>query len=151
MQAFAELGHLEEATQYFDLCLSHCSQGDPADIQPLYGLHDHDYHQEHILDHLSGYRNSTPVRIGNAAVEQQQLDVYDELIQGIYETMRYGETLSEDDWDVMRVIINYVCEAWQEPDVGIWELRDDPQQLVHSKIMCWVALDRGINSIISSR
>ncbi|WP_079977560.1 glycoside hydrolase family 15 protein [Halococcus sediminicola] len=131
--------------------MSHCSQGDPADIQPLYGLHDHDYHQEHILDHLSGYRNSTPVRIGNAAVEQQQLDVYDELIQGIYETMRYGETLSEDDWDVMRVIINYVCEAWQEPDVGIWELRDDPQQLVHSKIMCWVALDRVINSIISSR
>jgi GH15 family glucan-1,4-alpha-glucosidase len=144
VQAFAELGHLEEVTQYFDLCLSHCSQGDPADIQPLYGLHGHDDLEEHTLDHLSGYRDSTPVRIGNSAVDQQQLDVYGELIQGIYATTRYGETLSEEDWDVMRDIINYVCGAWQEPDVGIWELRGDPQQLVHSKIMCWVALDRGI-------
>ncbi len=70
--------------------------------------------------------------------------MYGELIQGIYATTRYGETLSEEDWDVMRDIINYVCEAWQEPDVGIWELRGDPQQLVRSKVMCWVALDRGI-------
>lgn len=144
VQAFAELGHLEEVTQYFNLCLSHCSQGHPTDIQPLYGLHGHDDLEEHTLDHLSGYRNSSPVRIGNAAVDQQQLDVYGELIQGIYATTRYGETLSEEDWDVMRDIINYVCEAWQEPDVGIWELRGDPQQLVHSKVMCWVALDRGI-------
>lgn len=144
VQAFAELGHLEEVTQYFDLCLSHCSQGDPGDIQPLYGLHGHDDLEEHTLDHLSGYRGSSPVRVGNAAVDQQQLDVYGELINGIYETSRYGESISKQDWRLIQDLINYVCDAWQEPDVGIWELRGDPQQLVHSKVMCWVALDRGI-------
>jgi GH15 family glucan-1,4-alpha-glucosidase len=144
VRALAELDHLEEAKNYFSLCLAHCSRGDPADIQPLYGLHGHDDLDEQTLDHLSGYRDSTPVRIGNAAINQQQLDVYGELILGIYETTRYGATISEQDWAVMRDIIEYVSHAWQEPDVGIWELRDDPQQLIHSKVMCWVALDRGI-------
>lgn len=120
---------------------------DPADIQPLYGLHGHDDIEEHTLDHLSGYRGSTPVRIGNAAAVQQQLDVYGELILGIYETARYGASISEEDWTVMRDVIDYVCRAWQEPDVGIWELRGDPRQLVHSKVMCWVALDRGIKIV----
>jgi GH15 family glucan-1,4-alpha-glucosidase len=144
VQALAELDHLEEAENYFSLCLAHCSRGDPADIQPLYGLHGHNDLDEQTLDHLSGYRDSAPVRIGNEAINQQQLDVYGELILGIYETTRYGTTISEQDWAVMRDIIDYVSHAWQEPDVGIWELRGDPQQLVHSKVMCWVALDRGI-------
>lgn len=147
VQALAELEHLKETKDYFSLCLTHCSRGAPADIQPVYGLHGNDDIDERTLDHLSGYRHSTPVRIGNAAHAQRQLDIYGELIVGIYETTRYGETITEQDWAVMRDCINYVCETWQEPDVGIWEIRDASQQFVYSKVMCWAALDRGLKIV----
>ncbi|MFC7009604.1 glycoside hydrolase family 15 protein [Halalkalicoccus salilacus] len=147
VQALAKLGHLKEVREYFNLCLSHCSHGDPADIQPVYGLHGRDDLNEETLDHLSGYRDSAPVRIGNAAHDQQQLDVYGELIVGVYETASYGETITQQDWEVMQNIINYVCDAWQEPDVGIWEMRDEPQHFVYSKVMCWAALDRGLRIV----
>lgn len=147
VQALTELGHLKEAQEYFSLCLTHCSRGEPADIQPLYGLHGENDLPEQTLDHLSGYRGSAPVRIGNAAHDQNQLDVYGELIVGIYETASYGETITQQDWKVMRDIIDYVCHAWQEPDVGIWEIRDNPQHFVYSKVMCWAALDRGLRIV----
>lgn len=147
VQALTELGHLEEAREYFGLCLAHCSRGEPADMQPVYGLHGRDDLDEETLDHLSGYRGSAPVRVGNAAHDQRQLDVYGELIVGIHETASYGGTITQQDWEVMRDIIDYVCDAWREPDVGIWEIRNDPQHFVYSKIMCWAALDRGLRIV----
>lgn len=147
VRALAELGHLSEARAYFDLCLDHCSRGDPGDIHPVYGVHGGSVPDEQTLDHLSGYRHSAPVRIGNAAAKQHQLDVYGELIHGIYETTRYGAAIDEQAWQAMKKLINYVCEAWQEPGAGIWEVRTDRQHFVYSKVMCWVAVDRGVKII----
>ncbi len=147
VQALAELGHLEEAKAYFELCLSHCSRGPPADIQPVYGLHGNDDLPERTLDHLSGYRNSSPVRVGNAAHEQRQFDIYGELIVGVHETMRYGAEITDRAWEAIRDIVDYVCDEWHQPDVGIWEVRGDPQNFVYSKVMCWAAIDRALRIV----
>ncbi|RRJ34024.1 glycoside hydrolase family 15 protein [Halocatena pleomorpha] len=144
VRALSELGHSAEARDYFDLCLAHCSRGPPSDVSPVYGVHGNPVPEERTLDHLSGYRGSVPVRVGNAATDQHQVDVYGELIHGIYETMRYGESIDEDDWAAMRPLIDYVCETWKEPDAGIWETRADRRHFVHSKVMCWLTLDRGL-------
>lgn len=144
VRALSELNHLTEARSYFQLCLDHCRDHDPAEIQPLYSLHGENDLDEQVLGHLEGYRGSAPVRIGNAAQNQHQLDVYGELILAIYESVRYGEPITPADWEVMRKLVDYVCEGWDEPDASIWEPRDDPRQYVYSKVMCWVALDRGI-------
>ncbi|MFC6718037.1 glycoside hydrolase family 15 protein [Natrialbaceae archaeon GCM10025810] len=144
VRALSELDHLEEARSYFRLCLDHCRDHDPAEIQPVYSLHGENDLDEAVLDHLGGYRGSAPVRVGNAAHDQHQLDVYGELILAIYESVRYGEPVTRDDWSVMCDLIDYVCDGWDEPDAGIWEVRDDPRQFVYSKVMCWTALDRGI-------
>jgi len=144
VRALAELGHLAEARSYFQLCLDHCRQHDPAAVPPVYGLHGGSDFEERVLDHLEGYRGSAPVRVGNAARDQHQLDIYGELVLAIYEAVRYGESVTTDDWAVMCDLIDYVCGGWDEPDAGIWEVRNDPQQFVYSKVMCWTALDRGI-------
>jgi GH15 family glucan-1,4-alpha-glucosidase len=145
VRALAELGHSTEAREYFRLCLAHCSRGPPSDVSPVYSVHGGEVPDERTLDHLSGYRGSTPVRVGNAAADQHQIDVYGELIHGIHETTRYGESVDRSDWSAMRSLIDYVCEAWDEPDAGIWEMRTDGQHFVYSKLMCWVALDRGLD------
>ncbi|MDS0474606.1 glycoside hydrolase family 15 protein [Natrinema sp. 1APR25-10V2] len=144
VRALSELGHLEEARSYFELCLDHCRHHDPAALPPVYGLHGGGDLEEQVLDHLEGYCGSAPVRIGNSAREQHQLDVYGELVLAIYESIRYGEPVTADDWTVMCDLIDYVCDGWDEPDASIWETRDDPRQYVYSKVMCWAALDRGI-------
>jgi GH15 family glucan-1,4-alpha-glucosidase len=110
----------------------------------MYGLHGERDLQEHILDHLSGYRNSAPVRIGNAAADQLQLDVYGELVDAFYQTRRFGEEISQDDWDFIRKIVNTACQTWETEDSGIWEVRGGPRHFTYSKLMCWVALDRGM-------
>jgi GH15 family glucan-1,4-alpha-glucosidase len=144
VRALSELGHLEEARSYFELCLDHCRGHDPEAVPPVYGLHGGDVPDETVLDHLSGYEGSAPVRVGNAAKNQHQLDVYGELVLAIYESVRYGEPMTYDDWSVLRDLIDYVCEGWDEPDAGIWEVRSGDEQFVYSKVMCWTALDRGI-------
>lgn len=144
VQALTELGHIDEAKDYFDLCLTHCSRGPPSDVNPVYSVYGDPVPDERTIDHLSGYRGSAPVRVGNAAADQHQVDVYGELIHGIYKTTRYGATVDEDDWAAMRDLIDYTCETWEEPDAGIWEMRTDRQHFVYSKVMCWVALDRGL-------
>jgi GH15 family glucan-1,4-alpha-glucosidase len=147
VQALAELGHLAEAEDYFEACLSHCARMSPAEMQPVYGLHGRTDLDERTLDHLEGYRGSRPVRIGNEAASQRQLDVYGELIVGVHEAVRYGADLLPDHWDLVRDVIEHVRDVWDEPDVGIWEVRGDPEQFVYSKVMCWAALDRGIRLV----
>ena len=147
VRALTELGHEAEARDYFDLCLNHCSRGPPSDVDPVYSVHGDPVPDERTLDHLSGYRESAPVRVGNAAGNQHQIDAYGELIHGIHETTRYGRSIDEDDWAAMRDLIDYVCDAWTEPDAGIWEMRTDRRHFVYSKVMCWVALDRGLKIV----
>ncbi|MDS0473573.1 glycoside hydrolase family 15 protein [Natrinema sp. 1APR25-10V2] len=144
VRALSELDHLEEARSYFELCLDHCRRHDPAEMPPVYGLHGGSDLEERVLDHLEGYRGSAPVRIGNAARDQHQLDVYGELILAIYESVRYGEPVTADDWTVVCDLVDYVCDGWDEPDAGIWEMRTDGEDFVYSKVMCWTAIDRGI-------
>jgi GH15 family glucan-1,4-alpha-glucosidase len=118
----------------------------------MYGIRGECDLQEEILSHLSGYCDSGPVRIGNGAVLQKQMDVFGEVLdcihiyrrQGCFE--RYGETLEGPLWAMMRTLVDHVCAHWQEPDCGIWEVRGGLRHFVYSKVMCWVALDRGIRA-----
>jgi GH15 family glucan-1,4-alpha-glucosidase len=144
VQAMVTLGHTYEAMRYVNWFLERCHANEPAEMQPLYGLHGETELSEAELDHFDGYRGSEPVRIGNGAAKQRQLDTYGELLLAVSETARFADIVSEDDWEALRGIVEYVCDVWQEKDAGIWEVRDGPKQFVFSKVMCWVALDRGI-------
>lgn len=144
IQALSNLHHTTEATAYFEWFLDLCHAHSPEEIQPLYGLHGDADLEECELDHLEGYRNSTPVRVGNGAAGQIQLDTYGELLLAVDETVHHDGTLTADDWESIRGIVEHVREVWDRPDAGIWEVRGGPQQFVFSKVMCWVALDRGI-------
>ena len=143
IQALANLGHTDEAEAYFDWFLGLSQTEHPTKIQPLYGLHGDPDLSEKTLDYLAGYRGSTPVRVGNGAKDQRQLDVFGELLLAIYETSDGGD-FDPDDWEAVRRIVEHVCDVWDKPDAGIWEVRGGPDQFVHSKVMCWVALDRGL-------
>lgn len=145
IQALYELGHDREARNGFDWCLTMCHKDDPGEIgHPLYGLHYPASMTETTLDHLSGYRDSVPVRVGNKAGDQDQLDTYGELIMAIYTATNYGEDIFESEWEVLREVIEYVCGVWMNKDSGIWEARSEPKHNVHSKVLCWAAIDRGI-------
>lgn len=142
VQALYALGQEDEAHAYFEWFMERC-RDDPADLQPIYGLDGEMDLEERELD-KTGYRYSQPARIGNAAADQFQGDIYGTIIQGIYETLRYDESLDEEGWNAVERIVEYVREIWKKPGEGIWEFRDEPRHHVHSKLMCWVALDRGI-------
>ncbi|WP_435077722.1 glycoside hydrolase family 15 protein [Halococcus sp. AFM35] len=145
VRAFSNLGAIDEAENYLDEYLDLSRSTDPAEMQPLYGLQHDSTYEEIELDHLSGYRDSTPVRIGNGAASQFQLGMYGELINAIYQLTRSDRDIASHDWEAIREIVEYVREVWDEPDAGIWEMPGGPKQFVHSKAMCWVALDRGID------
>ncbi|WP_459191728.1 glycoside hydrolase family 15 protein [Halosimplex sp. J119] len=146
VQALYKLGHVREAKAYFSWLLSKVYD-DPESIRPLYGLHGGVDADERTLSHLEGYRGSAPVRVGNAAGAQRQLDVYGELVLALYETARFGATITESNWAALREIIEHVAAVWDQPDSGIWEVRTEPRHFVHSKVMCWAALDRGVKII----
>ncbi len=145
VQALMNLGHVEEAADYVDWFMDLCQADDPAQLQPLYGLHGNADLEERELDHFAGYRNSRPVRIGNGAADQTQLDIYGELLLAVDEMLGHGRDLDGDDWATIRDIVEYVRDVWDQPDAGIWEVRGGAKQFVYSKVMCWVALDRGID------
>ena len=143
VQALYTLGQSDEAHEYFRWFRGLTHDG-PSSLQPVYGVHGERALTEETLDHLAGYRFSQPVRIGNAAAEQKQLDIYGAIVQGMYETLLHDERLTEEDWDGICTLVDYVCDVWDERDAGIWEYRNEPRHYVHSKLLCWVALDRGI-------
>ncbi|MBI4496890.1 MAG: glycoside hydrolase family 15 protein [Chloroflexi bacterium] len=150
LYALGLLGYLDEAHDFMHwierVCMA-CG----TDLQIMYGVQEERDLPEHALDHLSGYRGSRPVRVGNAAHTQRQLDVFGEVIDSAYLYFhklrgadRYGESLTGPMWDLLRSLVDYVADHWGEPDSGIWEVRGGPQHFLHSKVMCWVALDRGL-------
>ena len=143
VQALTNLGHTSEATAYLDRFLELSRASDPAEIKPMYAL-EHAALEEEELEHFEGYEESSPVRIGNGAFGQLQLDVYGELVLAIYQYAWSDQELSAEDWASVHRIVEFVCENWAETDAGIWEVRGEPSHVVHSKVMCWVALDRAL-------
>ena len=145
VQALFHLGHSQEVKAFLSWIKQLIRDADgPANLRTLYALHDQDDLKEYELKHLSGYRDSHPVRIGNDAAVQHQHDIYGEMVNAIYETTRYDDDWSPDLWPLVSEIVDYVCTIWQTKDSGIWEVRGEPRHYVYSKLMCWVALDRGI-------
>ena len=124
---------------------SRCQHSNPdGSLQLMYGIDGRSDLTEETLDHLEGYRGSRPVRVGNDACHQLQLDIYGELMDAVYLYNKHGDPISYDLWTRLRTLINWVCDNWQREDEGIWETRGGRKHFVYSKLMCWVALDRGL-------
>jgi GH15 family glucan-1,4-alpha-glucosidase len=121
--------------------------GSPEDLQIVYGVLGSRRLPEIELEWLPGYENSQPVRIGNGAHLQFQLDVFGEVIGLLYGAHRFGIEATDGEWDLARAFIDEVAKRWREPDRGIWEMRGDPRQYTHSKVMAWGALDRGVRFV----
>jgi len=139
------LGFTEEATAFFQWLekLSHDLE-DESPLRVLYGLDGRRELDETLLTHFEGYRQSQPVRIGNAAGQQRQLDIYGDLIDAIYLYDKHGQPITFDFWQRLVRLVNWVCRHWQQADEGIWEVRGGRQEFLFSRVMCWVAVDRGI-------
>ncbi len=139
------LGFTEEADAFMHWLEERCYELNPdGSLQIMYSIRgDHEI-PESELSHLSGWKDSRPVRIGNAASGQLQLDIYGELMDSVYFYNKYGKPISYDLWVNLRRLLNWVCDHWMEKDEGIWEVRGERQHFVYSKVLCWVALDRGL-------
>jgi len=145
LYALLRIGFTKEAEDFFrwlDRIAHDLNPGIP--LQVMYGIDGRHTLTEETLDHLEGYRGSRPVRIGNGAYDQLQLDIYGELMDAAYLFNKYRTPISYDAWRVFRFLTNWVCEHWQEKDEGIWEVRGGRQDFVYSKVMCWVAVDRAL-------
>jgi GH15 family glucan-1,4-alpha-glucosidase len=144
---FARIGHIIASENFIKFILSRMLLKN-ENISVMYGINGERDIEEHILGHLKGHENSSPVRIGNAAYKQQQNDVYGELIEAIYSfyiiNANNRMNFDEELWTVVRSLANRAIEVWKEPDCGIWERRGPMQHFVHSKMMNWVALDRAV-------
>ena len=139
-------GYVEEARAWRGW-LHRAVAGDPAAANILYGLAGERRLPELVLDWLPGYENSRPVRIGNAASKQFQLDVYGEVLDAMYQARRNGLEPERSDWAVGKALANFAAKAWKEPDEGIWEVRGGRKHFTHSKVMAWVALDRAVKAV----
>lgn len=143
--ALLRVGLSDEAIRFMGWIEERCREIESdGTLQTLYGIDGRRALPEAELTHLEGYRGSRPIRIGNAASEQLQLDIYGELIDSIYLFNKYVHPISYEQWTYVRRMVNWVAANCHRPDNGIWEVRGGPQHFVYSKLMCWVALDRGI-------
>jgi GH15 family glucan-1,4-alpha-glucosidase len=143
VRSLVEVGCRDEADA-FRRFIERSAAGAVDDLQIMYGVGGERRLEEFLLDHLEGYRGARPVRVGNAAWRQQQLDVYGELVELSWRWHSRGNTLDHDYWRFVLELVDAAAARWREPDRGIWEIRGEPVHFVHSKVMCWAALDRGI-------
>ena len=144
--ALMNAGHYEEAQAWRDWLLR-AGAGSPWQLQILYGLAGERRVLEYEIPWLPGYEGSTPVRIGNAAHEQLQLDVFGEVIDALHQARRGGLQTRDADWAFEVAILKHLEDIWEQPDEGIWETRGGRRHFTYSKIMAWVAFDRGIRAI----
>ncbi len=143
INAFSSLGHKEEAVSFMKWLLNVCDRCGPK-AQVLYDVDFSDPLDERTLDDLEGYRKSRPVRIGNSAYNQRQLDIFGEVLEAAYSYTKIGGYIGSNDWESLETFVDAACELWKEPDNGIWEVRGGQFHFLHSKVMCWVAVNRGI-------
>jgi GH15 family glucan-1,4-alpha-glucosidase len=141
--AMLRCGYREEAVIWRQWLLRAVA-GDPADVQIMYGLAGERRLDERELEWLSGYEGSQPVRVGNAASEQLQLDVYGEVLEALYQTRAHGAPKDDDVWSLTTKLLEWLEQNWRRPDSGIWEIRGPLRQFTHSKLIAWLAFDRGV-------
>ena len=144
--AMVGAGFLQEARAWHRWLLRTVA-GSPADVQTMYGVAGERRLTEYELDWLAGHQGSKPVRVGNAAVKQVQIDVYGELLDAFYVARKAGIAAGAESWAVASAFVHHLEKIWREPDEGIWEVRSEPKQFTHSKVMAWVAFDRAVRSI----
>jgi GH15 family glucan-1,4-alpha-glucosidase len=143
LDALLLAGYTDEAAAWRSWLLRAIA-GDPADLQIMYGPAGERRLTEFELDWLSGYEGSRPVRVGNAASNQFQLDVYGEVLDAAYASRRGGISASEEAWGLLRNLMQFLAVEWDSPDEGIWEVRGPRRHFTHSKVMAWVAVDRAV-------
>jgi GH15 family glucan-1,4-alpha-glucosidase len=146
LQAFMQLGYYDEARAWRDWVVRAVA-GSPDQVQIVYGVGGERWLPELIVPWLPGYEKSSPVRIGNAAYEQTQIDVFGEIADAMLQTLKGGMPPSARGRAIRPVVLEYLSKAWRQPDEGIWEVRGGPQHFVHSKVMAWVAFDRAISAV----
>jgi GH15 family glucan-1,4-alpha-glucosidase len=144
--ALLHCNHADEASEW-RRWLIRAVAGDPADVQIMYGVGGERRLSEFEVEWLDGYEGSTPVRIGNAASEQLQLDVYGELMDCLYQAREHGLASDDQAWRIQLGLLEHLEGAWRVPDAGIWEIRGEPRHFVHSKAMAWVAFDRAVRTV----
>ncbi len=145
LYAFIRLGYTEEARQFLLWLRDRVALGaQEGPLQIMYRSNGGQDLDETMLDHLEGYKNSKPVRIGNGASTQLQLDIYGELMDAVYLATKYGDAIPYDGWKNICGMIQWVSENWMRPDEGIWEVRGGRREFLHSRVMCWVAVDRAL-------
>jgi GH15 family glucan-1,4-alpha-glucosidase len=134
--SFLRIGFTEEAAQFMDFLDARCHEMKPDGmLQPLYGIDGRHVITEKVLTHLEGYKGSSPVRIGNGAYRQLQLDIYGEMMDSVYLFNKYGTPISYDLWTYLRRLTNWVAKHWKQPDDAIWEVRSPRRHWVYSKMM----------------
>jgi len=146
LYALMETGFVDEAKAWRDWLLRAIA-GSPDQMQIMYGVAGERRLTEFELPELPGYEGSSPVRIGNAASEQFQLDVYGEVLDSLYQARRKGISQLEASWNLQRALVNHLEQVWSNPDDGIWEIRGQRRHFVHSKVMAWVGVDRAVRSM----
>jgi GH15 family glucan-1,4-alpha-glucosidase len=145
LEALLRTGYTSEATAWREW-LGRAIAGDPGDVQIMYGVAGERRLAEWEADWLPGYERSAPVRIGNAAVDQRQLDVYGEVVDALCLASRCGIAVDRHTWSLQRALLDFLEKHWAEPDEGLWEVRGPRRDFVHSKVMAWVAFDRAVEA-----
>jgi len=144
--ALLHCNHADEAGEW-RRWLIRAVAGDPADVQIMYGVAGERRLDEYELPWLDGYEGSAPVRVGNAASEQFQLDVYGEVLDCLYQARAHGLPFDPNAWKIQLALLDHLEGTWDKPDAGIWEIRGERRHFVHSKAMAWVAFDRAVRTI----
>src|SRR5262249_8629047 len=144
LQALILGGYRDEAVRFREWVLRAVA-GDPEKLQIMYGVAGERRLTEFELPWLPGWHNSRPVRLGNGAHTQLQLDVYGELVDVLWQGARAGFPINDEQWGLLLVLLRTLEEKWREPDEGIWEVRGPRRHFVHSKVLAWVAFDRAIS------
>jgi GH15 family glucan-1,4-alpha-glucosidase len=145
LYALMRIGFTEEAKNFMHWIDKRIHELKPdGSMQIMYGIDGRHDLTESTIGNMEGYKGSGPVRTGNGAYDQMQLDIYGELMDSVYLYNKYGSPISYDLWTQLRKLVNWVAANWNKKDEGIWEVRGGKQHFVYSKLMCWVALDRAL-------